>query len=127
MNKPLEGVRLLVVEDEMLILLMMEDMLADLGCTSIATAGTEMQAIALIEGQTFDAALLDMNLHGLNSRNVADALVAKNVPFAFCTGNSFHDVWVGLEDRLVIRKPFTEFELADKLNQLLSRQKIAGS
>lgn len=117
----------MVVEDEMLILLMMEDMLADLGCTSIATAGTEMQAIALIEGQTFDAALLDMNLHGLNSRNVADALVAKNVPFAFCTGNSFHDVWVGLEDRLVIRKPFTEFELADKLNQLLSRQKIAGS
>jgi len=64
MDKLLSGRRVLVVEDEMLILIMIEDMLADLGCAAVTSAATVNQAIALIESQNFDVAMLDMNLNG---------------------------------------------------------------
>ena len=88
MNKLLSGRRVLVVEDEMMILMMIEDMLADLGCESVTAAATVDQALALIDAQTFDAAMLDMNLNGNKSYAVADALAARGVPFVFSTGYS---------------------------------------
>lgn len=54
MNKLLSGRRVLVVEDEMLVLLMIEDMLADLGCESVTAAATVDQALAAIDNQIFD-------------------------------------------------------------------------
>jgi len=112
MNKLLSGRRILVVEDEMLIVLMIEDMLADLGCESITAAATVDQALALIGGQVFDAAMLDVNLKGNNSRPVADALAARGVPFIFSTGNGGHHTMDGYEDRAILRKPFIYEDLA---------------
>ena len=66
-DKLLSGRRVLVVEDEMLVLMNIEDMLADLGCESVTAAATVDQAMALIEAQVFDAAMLDMNLNGTKS------------------------------------------------------------
>ena len=86
MNKLLSGRHVLVVEDEMMILMIIEDMLADLGCESVTAAATVDQALALIDAQVFDAAMLDMNLNGNNSHPVADALAARGVPFVFLTG-----------------------------------------
>jgi len=106
MNKLLSGRRILVVEDEMLIALMIEDMLADLGCESITAAATVDQALALIEAQVFDAAMLDVNLKGDNSRPVADALATRGIPFFFSTGNGGHHTMNGYEDRAILRKPF---------------------
>jgi CheY-like chemotaxis protein len=77
MNKLLSGRRVLVVEDEMMVLMIIEDMLAELGCESVTAAGTVDQALALIDAQAFDAAMLDMNLNGNQSRAVADALAAR--------------------------------------------------
>ena len=51
----------------MMILMIIEDMLADLGCESVTAAATVDQALALIDAQVFDAAMLDMNLNGNNS------------------------------------------------------------
>ena len=87
MDKLLCGRRMLVVEDEMLILMTIEDVLADLGCECVTATGASDKAIALIDEQVFDAALLDMNLNGGSSRTVADALAAQGVPFVFATGN----------------------------------------
>ncbi len=67
MDDLLSGRQVLVVEDEMLVLLNLEDMLADLGCGSVSAAATVDQALALIEEQTFDAAMLDVNLDGMKS------------------------------------------------------------
>jgi len=127
MDKLLSGRRVLVVEDEMLVLLMIEDMLADLGCESVTTAATIDQAIALIDGQVFDAAMLDINLNGVDSHPVADALAARGVPFVFSTGNSVHSTGNsvhhmrdGHDDRAVLRKPFKYEEMAEVLTRLLS-------
>jgi CheY-like chemotaxis protein len=61
MDRLLSGRRVLVVEDEMLVLIMIEDMLADLGCKSV-TSGATVEKAALINAQVFDVAILDMNL-----------------------------------------------------------------
>jgi len=105
----------------MMILMMIEAMLADLGCKSITAAATVDQAIALIEEQVFDAAMLDVNLKGDNSRPVADALAARGVPFFFSTGNGGHHTMDGYGDRAVLRKPFVYENLAAIFTSLFPR------
>ncbi len=103
----------------MLISLMIEDMLADLGCEAVILATTADGAVDLVDGQTFDAALLDMNLNGASSRMVAQALQAHGVPFAISTGSSADDMWDDFRDRAVLRKPFKHGELERILARLL--------
>lgn len=120
MDKMLAGRRFLVVEDEMLVLMMTEDMLADLGCKSVTAAATVPRALALIEAQTFDGAMLDMNLGGTKSFSVADALALKGVPYVFSTGYSGHDIREGYRDRPVLRKPFRIEDMAAIMRDLIS-------
>jgi CheY-like chemotaxis protein len=121
MDKLLTGRRVLVIEDEMLILMMIEDMLADLGCESVVVASKVGPAISLIEGQEFDAAMLDMNLNGIESYPVADALAARDVPYFFSTGNSLTDMKDGYRDQDVLKKPFTFEQLSNMLSRSLLR------
>jgi CheY-like chemotaxis protein len=121
MNKLLSGRHVLVVEDEMMILMIIEDMLGDLGCEAVTAAATVDQALALINTQVFDAAMLDMNLNGNKSRAVADALAARGVPFVFSTGYSTLNITDGYRDRPVLKKPFPFEELVEILTRLLSR------
>jgi CheY-like chemotaxis protein len=82
--KPL---RVLVVEDDGLVAMMLEDFLEDLGCPLAASLASVGEALAWIEaGGEADAALLDVNLGGEQAFPVADALGALGVPFAFTTG-----------------------------------------
>jgi CheY-like chemotaxis protein len=115
-NKPLSGQRILVVEDEMLVLMETQDMLADLGCDAVVAAATNEQAIALIEAQHFDAALLDLNLNGVRSYPVADLLAERGVPFVFATDYGGHGLRDGDRDRPLLVKPFE----CDRLEKLLT-------
>jgi CheY-like chemotaxis protein len=115
MDKLLSGRRVLVVEDEMLVLIMIEDMLADLGCKSVISAATIDKALALIDAQAFDFALLDINLNGSDSHSVAKALSARGVPIVYSTGNTDHGSRDGYADRPVLRKPFKYEELVAML------------
>ena len=121
MDKLLSGRRILVVEDEMLVLIMIEDMLADLGCQSVTSAATVDKALTLIHAQAFDIALLDMNLNGNDSHPVAEALAARGVPFVYSTGNTGQSLRDGYSDRPVLKKPFKYEELA----AILTRIKLA--
>lgn len=78
--------RILLVEDEAIIAMTAEDMLADMGCTVVDTASTLADALRMAEGDGFDIALLDVNLAGEDSRPVADRLKALGKPFLFTTG-----------------------------------------
>jgi CheY-like chemotaxis protein len=115
----LSGRRVLVVEDEMLILLKIEDLLADLGCVSVSAATNVDQALALINAEAFDAAMVDVNLDGMKSYPVADALAARGVPFVFSTGYSGQSLDDGYRDRPVLGKPYRDADLVAMLTRLL--------
>jgi CheY-like chemotaxis protein len=126
-DKSLSGRRVLVVEDEMMVLLLIEDMLSDLGCESVTTAATVDQALALMNERVFDVAMLDVNLNGQKSYPVADALAARNVPFVFATGYSDHVTKEGYPGRPVLKKPFKFEELVAVLARLACPELVAAA
>jgi CheY-like chemotaxis protein len=82
----LAGLRVLLVEDEPIIAMTAEDMLATIGCTVVASAGTLDEALAASGRGGFDVAMLDINLNGVVSLPVAAALKRAALPFIFTTG-----------------------------------------
>jgi CheY-like chemotaxis protein len=80
------GRRVLVVEDEPMIRLLLDDMLTDLGYTMAAEAGRLDEALAVAKDGAFDVAILDVNLNGQPVSPVADVLTARGVPFVFVSG-----------------------------------------
>jgi CheY-like chemotaxis protein len=116
----LRGRRVLVVEDEMMIAMLVEDMLADLGCSVVGPAHGLDAALKLVgEEDGLDAALLDVNLAGQPVFAVADALRAKGVPAIFSTGYGeagLRDVDAGAQ---VLQKPFRAGDLARALTSAL--------
>jgi CheY-like chemotaxis protein len=80
--------RILLVEDEAMVAMMMEDLLDDLGFDVVASLGRLDAALAWVNdsGQEIDGALLDVNLGGETVFPVADALLARGTPFGFVTG-----------------------------------------
>ena len=121
MNKPLTGRRILIVEDEMLILMLLEDMLEELGCTSTVSAATSEAALAHLSEQTFDAVMLDMNLDGKSSHSVAQTLAKSGIPFIYSTGSSVSEIEDGFKDRPLVRKPFSFEHLARAFDGLVYR------
>ena len=119
MHRLLSGRRVLVVEDEMMVLLNIEDALADLGCSDVSVAATVDDALALVEGESFDVAMLDVNLGGQASYGVADALALHSIPFVFSTGYGEHGIEARFGDRLVLRKPYSDRQLGAALDSLL--------
>lgn len=120
-DEPLTGARVLVLEDETLVSMMVEDMLIDLGCEVVGPFAKLEQALAFIDGGDgkLDAALLDVNLGGERSFPMAEALAGKGVPFVFTTGydeSGLPEVWRG---RPTLRKPFMMGEMADALRKAL--------
>ena len=103
----------------MLVLMALEDMLGDLGCTSITVAGNVERALALIASQSFDLATLDVNLNGQRSYPVAKALTEAGVPFTFSTGYGEHGVDEGYGDHPVLNKPFDAAQLRRIVTGLL--------
>ena len=116
----LSDMRVLIVEDEMLVMMSIEDMLTDLGCTQIARASSVDQALTAIRTQRFDAATLDVNLNGTRSYAVAEALVEHGVPFAFSTGYGARGMGDAFRDWPVLDKPFNFAQLTKVLTTLLA-------
>ena len=83
---PESRARVLVVEDEYLIRILVEDMLADLGYDVAAAVGTFAEASAQAAKGEFDAAILDVNLDGRDIYPIADILAKRGLPFVFVTG-----------------------------------------
>lgn len=112
--------RVLVIEDEMLVLMAIEDMLTDLGCTSITVTGNLETALDLVATESFDLATLDVNLNGQRSYPVARALRDAGVPFAFSTGYGQHGVGEGFAGHPILNKPYDGHQLIEVLTALLT-------
>ena len=107
----LKGKRILVVEDEALIAVMVEDMLSEMGCDVVGPAGTIEQALRLAKAEVLNGAVLDVNVRGERIDPVADALMARGVPVLFATGYGEVRLSSGAA-ATVIDKPYTQDKLA---------------
>jgi len=87
----LQGKRVLVVEDEVLLAMMLEDVFSDAGAHVVGPAATVEQAIALIASEAIDVALLDVWLRDKRSDLVAETLRQRGVPYVLATGYSNPD------------------------------------
>ena len=107
--------RVLVVEDELMIRMLLEDMLSELGYTVAAQAARIDEALDAAKNVAFDVAILDVNLNGETIVPVAEALDARGMPFVFATGYADAVLPEAFRNRPMLKKPFQ----ADGLNRSL--------
>ena len=112
---PDRRLRVLIVEDEMLVAMNIEDMLLDLGHEVAGLAGRLDAAIALASEAEFDLAMLDVNLAGEASFPVARILADRGIPFLFATGYGIKGVAEEYRSYPVLQKPFRAHDLDQAL------------
>ncbi len=110
--------RVLVVEDEVVVAMTLEDMLADLGHVVVGPANTLGEALSLAARTDFDAALLDVDLGGQRSDQVADLLRQRGIPFGFITGYGSGGIDHGGSSQPVLSKPCSAASLAVLMREL---------
>lgn len=113
--------KVLVVEDEALVALMVEDAVTDAGHEIVAIASNLQDALRLAAGAAFDVALLDLNLNGQKGHALPVMLQSRGKPFAFVTGYGEPGVLAAFAAAPVVRKPFRSADIARVLEQLAGR------
>jgi CheY-like chemotaxis protein len=115
----LVGKRVLIVEDEMLVALMIEDLLAELGCSTLGPCGSLGKALEAAQTGMFDLAILDVNLGGEMVYPVAEALAERHIPFLFLSGYGEEAIPPGHAGWRVCAKPFKANDLAEMLSAVV--------
>ena len=122
-QKPATGKRALLVEDNLLLSMDMVENLSRLGTEGVVTAASVEEATALAKSAEFDFAVLDMNLRGTVSFDVADALLERGKPFLFVTGyGSRIDVPQRLSDIQILTKPIELSSLAQSVEEIFGKR-----
>jgi CheY-like chemotaxis protein len=117
----LTGLRVLVVEDEPIIAMMLEDCLGDLGCSVTAVASRLNDALKQARALDLDVGVLDVNLAGELSYPVAEVLRERAVPFVFATGYGTDATPASLKSAPVLSKPYRVEQLAKILLEICHR------
>lgn len=113
------GVRVLVVEDEYLVAVLIEEILESAGCVVSGPIPRLSEALEAADHDDFDAAVLDVNLGGDRIDPVAEALSRRNVPFVFVTGYGEGVLPKEFAKRPRLCKPFRMAELLGALSNIL--------
>lgn len=100
------GLRVLVVEDEMMVALLAEAVLTDLGHLPVGPALRLEEALLMVGSEVIDVAMLDVNLGDAKSFPIADLLRSRGIPFFFATGYGIEGLSAAYRDELVIEKPY---------------------
>ncbi len=117
MSDGLNGKRVLLVEDESLVAMLLETILEDVGCIPVGPAPSVAAALDLVTTEAIDAAILDVNVAGQTVFPVADALSDRGVPFIFSTGYGEGGLPEHWRSHPTVQKPFIE----DAIRQALSK------
>ena len=112
--------RILILDDEPLIAMMVEEWLIELGCEIIGPANSVPSALGLLRSGAVDAAILDLSLGDGDSLEVADALRRLRVPFAFATGYGANGVANRFKGAPVLSKPFDFQNVKLTIGELLN-------
>ena len=113
--------RILVVDDEPLVSMLMVDWLVELGCEVVGPARSVQQGLDMAGSAELDGAILDVNLGANNSYAVAETLKQRGVPFAFATGDGSIDAEAGFTNPILLSKPFDFEGVKTVLSKLLER------
>ncbi len=119
----LQGLRVLVVDDETLVAMLLEDMLSDLGCTVAGVASRVPQAMTMareLDGG-FDVAVLDVNVAGESIAPVAALLVEQGKAIVFATGYGESGVPEAFRGRPTLQKPFGTTDVTRALKAAAGR------
>jgi CheY-like chemotaxis protein len=116
--------RILVVEDELMIRMLLEDMLTELGYTITVAATRLDEALDAARNAEFDIAILDVNINGEPISPVADALAARRMPFVFATGYGEQGLPDVYRDRPTLKKPFQLDSLKLVLRSALDKDSV---
>ena len=103
---PFGRLRVLVVEDEALVGMLLEDMLIDIGCAHVELLSRFADGLQAAETGNFDLAVLDVNLDGVPSFPIAEQLMARNSPLLFATGYGAGGMDARFSDIPTLQKPF---------------------
>ncbi|RAI57215.1 response regulator [Roseicella frigidaeris] len=114
----LTGRRVLVVEDEALVAMLVEDALLDAGAAVVGPAATVSEALSLLSKENPDVAVLDLNLAGETSTPVADVLAQRGVPFVVATGYGAEGLPPSHAHVPVLAKPYDPDDLTAALGRL---------
>jgi len=117
-DNEIAGRRILVVEDEMLIAMVIEDALQASGGKIVGPVATLEKALKLAEEEKFDAAILDVTIRGGKVYPVAELLLARGIPFVFASGYGDWALPEALRDKPRLMKPFTAAELEEQIRLL---------
>ena len=113
--------RILVLDDEPLVSMLVEDWLTELGCEVVGPARSVQEGLDFAGKAALDGAILDVNLGGEYSYSVANVLKIKGIPFAFATGDGSIDAAAGFADPILLSKPFNFDGVKAVLGKLLKR------
>ena|SRR5690349_23607861 len=112
--------RVLIVEDEAMISMLIEDMVLDFGCEIVGPAARLDHALTLALQGDIDIGLLDINVDGTVVFPVADVLRFRGIPFIFSTGYDFRSLPERFRDCPTLSKPFSYENFAETLRSTLS-------
>lgn len=119
----LKGLRLLLVEDEALVAMLVQDIISDAGAIVVCAAPNVDEAISVLDTESVDGAILDVNLSGELVDPVADELIARNIPFMFLTGYGRSGISDRFPDAIVVTKPFEDAQLLAAVNNVLLKER----
>ena len=120
----LAGLRMLIVEDEAMVAMMLEDQLMELGCIVVGVAGSVSEGLAKIETAAPDAAVLDVNLGGGEKVfPVAEKLTERGVPFIFATGYGLAGIAPDFARTPTLAKPYSPQALEAMLASVMEAAK----
>ena len=113
-------VRILIVEDEMMIALLIEDALDELGYAVVGPVSKLDAAITLARDETFSAAILDVNIRGGNTFPVATILRERGIPFVLASGYGAWALPDAFKGHPLLQKPFTASDVEKAIGAMLT-------
>jgi CheY-like chemotaxis protein len=119
-STPPTGLRILVVEDEAIVAMMLDDILTELGHHVVGPVHRVNKALEIAQNEPIDIALLDVHVAGAEVYEVAERLEARHIPFVFTTGYGKMGLREAFSGRPVLQKPFSVKSLSDILATVLN-------
>lgn len=121
------ALRILVVEDEPMIGMVIEDAVDELGWVVVGPAADLTVALALARTERIDGAVLDVNIRGGRSYPVAELLLGRGIPIILATGYSDQNLPESIRGQSRLEKPYTSAQLHEELERLARRASVRGA